>query len=272
MTPAAVLDPPAPGVVAFFKVLADETRLAILRLLTLTDLRAGELVAALGLPQNAVSYHLKHLRALGLLREHRSQADARDIYYTLAWERLAALYAAAGAVLHLSAGSFRVTREDARPLRVLVLCTHNSARSQLAEGLLRHLGGAAVAVVSAGTRPAAHVHPDVLAVLARAGIPTGPLHPKAVDPFLAQTFDAVITVCDRSREQCPAFPGAPRPIHWSFPDPLEIDDAAARRDLLEAMYHDLRIRIPYFLGGVLPGEPAGGPRAAGARAGGPGTR
>src|ERR687886_587240 len=85
--------PPAPDVLSFFKALADETRLTILRLLALTDLRAGELVEHLHCPQNAVSYHLK------LLRDRRSTADARDIYYSLDHDRLRALYMAAADAL-----------------------------------------------------------------------------------------------------------------------------------------------------------------------------
>src|SRR5918912_467332 len=139
---------PAPDVLSFFKALADETRLTILCLLALTDLRAGELVAHLHCPQNAVSYHLKHLRALGLLRDRRSTADARDVYYSLDHD------------LQETAPE----ADASRPLRVLFLCTHNSARSQLAEGILRYLGGDAVEAYSAGSEPA-DVHPYALALL-----------------------------------------------------------------------------------------------------------
>src|SRR5918997_3744050 len=92
--------PLTPDVVLFFKALADETRLAIVRLLALSDLRAGEVVQRLQLPANIVSYHLKQLRALGLLRDRRSSLDHRDVYYSVDLARLHALYAAAGDTLH----------------------------------------------------------------------------------------------------------------------------------------------------------------------------
>jgi protein-tyrosine-phosphatase/DNA-binding HxlR family transcriptional regulator len=248
---AAKLSPtPAPEVLTFFKLLADETRLALLRVLTLTDLRVHELVAAVQAPQNTVSYHLKQLRALGLVREHHSTADGRDTYYQVNWSRLQALYHAAGQTLHpgiLPGGADAPAREAPGLLRVLFLCTHNSARSQLAEGLLRWLGGDEVAVYSAGSQPAAAVHPDVLTLLARWGIDATHQVPKPLEPFQQQVFDYVITVCDRTREHCPVFPGDPLQIHWSCPDPAAIADAVLRRQVLEQLGQDLRTRMHFLL-------------------------
>ncbi len=247
--------PAAPDVLTFFKLLADETRLAVIHLLALTDLRVHELVAAVQVPQNTVSYHLKQLRALGLLREHRSTADGRDTYYQLDWDRLQALYLAAGQALHpgLLPGIHRpVGRPD--PLRVLFLCTHNSARSQLAEGLLRQLGGEQVRVYSAGSQPAAAVHPDVVALLARWGIDAAQQTPKALEQFHAQVFDYVITVCDRTRDRCPVFPGDPVQMHWSCPDPATIADGTIRGQVLEQLGQDLRTRMRYLLS-LSPGMP-----------------
>lgn len=150
-----VLLPPS-DVTQFFKVLADETRLAVVRLLVLSDLRVGEVVQHLHLPQNVVSYHLKALRSVGLLHDHRSTADGRDIYYRVDLARLQALYMSAGAALHPGIASpvtEPVTTPLTRPLRILFLCTHNRARSQLAEGIARYLGGDQVEVVSAGNHP-----------------------------------------------------------------------------------------------------------------------
>lgn len=243
--------PPAPDVVTFFKLLADETRLALVRLLALTDLRVNELVAAVPAPQNTVSYHLKQLRALGVLREHRSTADGRDTYYQVDWERLQALYLAAGQTLHPGmlpgSGAIPAPGKPSAPLRVLFLCTHNSARSQLAEGLLRQLGGDQVAVWSAGSRPAGAVHPDVLALLTQWGVDATRQTPKSLEPFRQQVFDYVITVCDRTREICPVFPGEPAQIHWSCPDPAAIADATLRRHVLEQLGQDLRTRMRYLL-------------------------
>src|SRR5215470_1160083 len=95
----------APDVLDFFRVLADETRLVIVRLLALSDLKAGELGEQLRLPSNAVSYHLKQLRGVGLLQDRRSSADARDVYYRVDLDRLAQLYAGAGDMLYPGLGA-----------------------------------------------------------------------------------------------------------------------------------------------------------------------
>jgi arsenate reductase (thioredoxin) len=102
--------------------------------------------------------------------------------------------------------------------RVLFLCTHNSARSQMAEGLLRALGGARFEAFSAGTE-ATHVRPLAIRAMAELGIDIAGQHSKTLDRYLDQPFDAVITVCDQANEACPVFFGARRRLHWSFPDP-----------------------------------------------------
>ena len=102
--------------------------------------------------------------------------------------------------------------------RILFLCTHNSARSQMAEGLLRHLGGERFEAVSAGTE-ATHVRPLAIAAMAELGIDVSRQESKTLDRYLGEPFDAVITVCDQAAEACPVFPGARRRLHWSFPDP-----------------------------------------------------
>lgn len=103
-------------------------------------------------------------------------------------------------------------------LRVLFVCTHNSARSQMAEALLRRAAGDRVAVVSAGTEPG-HLHPLAVRAMQRVGLDISRARAKSVDEFAGQGFDYVITLCDQARETCPAFPGDPERIHWSFPDP-----------------------------------------------------
>lgn len=104
--------------------------------------------------------------------------------------------------------------------RILFLCTHNSARSQMAEGLLRHLGGERFAAFSAGTE-ATHVRPLAIAAMAELGIDLAGQESKTLDRYLGESFDAVITVCDQAAEACPVFPGAKRRLHWSFPDPSQ---------------------------------------------------
>jgi arsenate reductase len=112
--------------------------------------------------------------------------------------------------------------------RILILCTGNSARSQMAEGLLRSMGGGALDVFSAGTAPSV-VRPEAIAVMAERGIDISGHTSKHVDEFKGQSFDYVITVCDNARETCPVFPGAPRRIHWSLPDPAAVEGSEDQR-------------------------------------------
>ena len=104
------------------------------------------------------------------------------------------------------------------PPRVLVLCTHNSARSQMAEGLLRALASDRFDVASAGTE-ATRVHPLAIRVMAELGIDLRGHRSKTVDRLLAEPWDYVITVCDGANERCPLFPGRATRLHWSFEDP-----------------------------------------------------
>jgi arsenate reductase len=105
-----------------------------------------------------------------------------------------------------------------RPVRVLFLCTHNSARSQMAEALLRQLAGERVQVFSAGTQPS-RVHPLAVRAMAELGIDLSRAESKPVERFLGHPFDWVVTVCDQAAEACPLFPGSVRRLHWSLPDP-----------------------------------------------------
>ncbi len=102
--------------------------------------------------------------------------------------------------------------------RVLILCTGNSCRSQMAEGILRYYGGDQFEVFSAGTFPS-YVDPVAIQVMAEIGIDISAHRSKHVSEFAGQSFDYVITVCDNARESCPVFSGAAKKIHWSFPDP-----------------------------------------------------
>ena len=102
--------------------------------------------------------------------------------------------------------------------RVLFVCTHNAARSQMAEGFLRHLGGVRFEVESAGTEPG-RLNPLAIQAMAEEGIDISLQESKSVDRFVDERFDLVITVCDDANESCPVFPNARRRLHWSFPDP-----------------------------------------------------
>lgn len=117
------------------------------------------------------------------------------------------------------------------PLRVLFLCTHNSSRSQMAEGLLRARGGSRYAVMSAGTESRG-VHPLAVAAMAELGIDISEAaghRSKSMQEFVGQPIDLVVTVCDEAAEACPFFPGARRQEHWSFPDPSAAIGAEAER-------------------------------------------
>jgi arsenate reductase len=107
------------------------------------------------------------------------------------------------------------------PLHVLILCTHNSARSQMAEGLLRSLDGPSIEVASAGTE-ATSVRPEAIAVMREIGIDISGHESKTLDRFLNEPFDEVITVCDDANEACPFFPGARHRRHWSIDDPSRV--------------------------------------------------
>ena len=112
--------------------------------------------------------------------------------------------------------------------RVLVLCTGNSARSQMGEGLFRREGGESYEVFSAGTRPS-HVRPEAIAVMREIGIDISGHRSKSVDEFAGQSFDYVVTVCDNARDNCPVFPGAGERIHWSFEDPAAVQGSEGER-------------------------------------------
>lgn len=140
----------------------------------------------------------------------------------------------------------------ARPLNVLFLCTHNSARSVLAECLLNHLGGARFRAFSAGSQPSGRVNPFALQALAEQGIDTTGVRSKAWDEFAAPgapTMDLIITVCDSAAgETCPVWPGHPATAHWGYADPSATtgSDAAkltAFRDTLALIRRRLEILV-----------------------------
>ncbi len=143
--------------------------------------------------------------------------------------------------------------------RVLFLCTHNAARSQMAEGILRDLSRGTVDVSSAGTEPAG-VHPLAARALRDMNIDVRRQRSKHVDEFAGQTFDVVVTLCDSARELCPVFPGDPERIHWSFSDPGAV--AGTEEERLQAFKHtarELATRLRPFLSVVergVKGSPA----------------
>ncbi len=235
----------------FIKLLAPEIRWQIIKALQLSDHRVQELVELLAQPKNLLSYHLKQLRDETLITFRRSDADRRDFYYSLNIQRLQALYQQAGEELHLASSRGVIDSENIKPYQwtppkeVLYLCTRNSARSQMAEGLLRYFAGENIHVDSAGSEPSG-VHPLAIQVMAEMGIDISQQQSKSMDHFVNRHFDYVITVCDHVREVCPTFPGDLQTIHWSFPDPLLVDEGE-QLDAFPATAAELAKRIQYFL-------------------------
>ena len=128
--------------------------------------------------------------------------------------------------------------------RVLILCTGNSARSQMAEGWLRTLAGDRFEVFSAGTHPSV-VNPLAIVVMRECNVDISGQRSKSVNEFLDQPFDFAITVCDQAAEACPIFPGPAEHIHWSFPDPAAVtgteeEKLNAFRSVRDSLYDQLR--------------------------------
>lgn len=126
---------------------------------------------------------------------------------------------------------------------VLFLCTHNSARSQMAEGLLRARAGDRFETASAGTA-ATRVRPEAVAAMRELGIDIGGQESKTLDRFLGERWDYVITLCDEANESCPIFPGAARRLHWSFPDPSRAEgDDEARLAVYRGVRDAIAVRL-----------------------------
>ncbi|MBI4000673.1 MAG: arsenate reductase ArsC [Nitrospira defluvii] len=130
--------------------------------------------------------------------------------------------------------------------RLLFLCTGNSARSQMAEGWLRHLAGDRFEVFSAGTHPVG-LNPGSVDAMAEVGIDISQHRSKGVGELTHQSFDYVVTVCDRAKETCPLWPGPARLIHWSFDDPAAVTDADGRRQTFRRVRDEIARRIEAFL-------------------------
>jgi protein-tyrosine-phosphatase len=198
--------------------LGDPARLAIVDTLTLGDASPGEIGHDLGLPTNLVAHHVKVLQDAGLVVRTRSEGDRRRTYLRLVPSVLASLAPA--------------PMDPAE--RVVFVCTHNSARSQLAAALWRDRVGGWVA--SAGTHPAARVHPRAVKVAHRHGLTLDPAATAHVDAVV-QDGDLVVAVCDNAHE---SLAGPVRPqLHWSVPDPVRV----GTDDAFEAAYTDLADRI-----------------------------
>jgi protein-tyrosine-phosphatase/DNA-binding transcriptional ArsR family regulator len=208
--------------------LGDPVRLAIVDELALSDRAPIELRRLVGLESNLLAHHLDVLESVGMINRSRSSGDGRRRY------------------VHLLRDSLRELSPGRRvlPARALFVCTRNSARSQLAAALWRSLTGAPAE--SAGTHPAARVHPGAIAVARRAGIDITGATPRRLD-HVGKLPGIVVTVCDQAHEELA--PGD-KWLHWSVPDPVAVGNRAA----FDATLAELRERI-----GVLIGDPKAGP-------------
>lgn len=220
--------------------LAQPSRLAVFRTLVRHGphgLLAGELAAAVEIPPSTLSFHLHDLCAAGLLQASRTGRSIRYAVRTETWNDL--LFhlgedCCQGRPALCTSPAARLTRPvaptaDPRPA-VLFLCSQNSARSQLAEALLRHLAGDRFRVHSAGVRPSS-LHPRTLAVLTEAGIPTDELRSKDLGALLGKVwFDHAFVVCDAAHQDCLQLPVlAPDQQFWPFPDPAAVVGSAVQQ-------------------------------------------
>jgi arsenate reductase len=140
-----------------------------------------------------------------------------------------------------------MTAGQGAPFRVLVLCTGNSARSQIAEALLATRGAGRIEASSAGSRPAARVNPYAVEVLRERGIAWEGRTPRRIDDVAGERFDLVITVCDAARDVCPVFPGAGAQVHWGLPDPADETEPEGARRAFGATYDALAARVNALL-------------------------
>ena len=248
----ATSPPDASSPPRFLQLAGHPLRWRLLSELARSDRRVGELCALAGERQNLVSYHLRRLRDGGLVSARRSLADGRDTYYVLDLARCGELLAGAGAALHPGLGLSDPLRTGRRSggtarARVLFACTGNSARSQMAEALAEQLSDGALRADSAGSHPKP-LHPNALRVMRARGIDLAGCRPKPLTEFTGERFDYVISLCDRVREVCPEFPGAPQAIHWSVRDPAR--EPGAHEQTLPAFERtaaELQTRIGFLL-------------------------
>ena len=238
-------DPGPPG---FLQLAGHPVRWRLLRELARSDRQVRELTSLTGHRQSLVSYHLGRLRAAQLVSARRSSADGRDAYYIVDLARCAELLAAAGGALHPALATRQPqAAAPTAPERVLFLCTGNGSRSQLAEALAQRRSGGLLQAFSAGSHPRS-LHPNTVRVLAEHGIDVRGRAAKHLSVFAADRFGYVITLCDRVREVCPEFPGHPRHIHWSIPDPAAAGDTdEASYPAFQATAAELDARIGFLL-------------------------
>jgi protein-tyrosine-phosphatase/DNA-binding transcriptional ArsR family regulator len=231
----------------FLQLAAHPLRWRLLGELARSDRVVSELTERVGEPQNLVSYHLGKLREARLVSAHRSSADRRDTYYGLDLDRVGALLAQTGGALHPGLRLVPPPHTDPGSARVLFLCTGNSARSPMAEALLRARSGGAVEAVSAGSHPRP-IHANAVRVMAeRYGLDLAAHVSRPLTDLADQRFDRVISLCDRVREVCPEFPGEPQAVHWSIANPATGEADEVTLPLFVEAAAELSARIDFLL-------------------------
>jgi protein-tyrosine-phosphatase/DNA-binding transcriptional ArsR family regulator len=234
------------------RLASDPLRWELLAELSFSDRRVGELCSLVGRKQSLVSYHLGQLRGAGLVSRRRSSADGRDSYYVLDLARCREMIGASGQALHpgLELSTPPADRDRHRgeaATRVLFLCTGNSARSQMAEALVEELAGGSVEARSAGSHPKP-LHPNAVRAMREHGLDLQGRRSKHLSEFSGESFDYVVSLCDRVREVCPEFPGHPDTIHWSIPDPgREGKDDDESYPAFQRTAAELATRVPFLL-------------------------
>ena len=238
----------------FIRLAAHPLRWRLLTVLAESDYRVRDLVSRVDQPQNLVSYHLRRLRDGGLVTATRSSFDGRDSYYHLDLDRCAVALTEGGTALHPAlrrdfAPPVLPVDQRSRAVAVLFVCTGNSARSPIAEALLRHRAAGRVTVTSAGTQPRSHLYANTVRVLREAfGIDVSGQRPQHLDALADHRFDHVITLCDKAREACPEFAHHPWRAHWSIPDPAAAGDTdQASYPAFARTAEEIDTRIQYLL-------------------------
>ena len=242
----------------FLQLAGHPLRWRLLAELGRSDRRVHELTGLVGEPQNLVSYHLGKLRDGRLVSARRSSADGRDTYYGLDLARVGGLLAAAGKAIHPGLRLSQASRRGRAiaPVKVLFLCTGNSARSQMAEALIRARSDGAVEAFSAGSHPKP-LHPNAVRVMREDhGLDLSHSQSKGFDRVAGHDFDWVISLCDRVREVCPEFPGHPQVIHWSLANPVTGEPDAVTYPLFRQTAAELAARIDVLLDGLSDGAPS----------------
>ena len=244
-------------VVTAMSALAQTHRLRVFRALVVAGndgMTPSAIAAQLGVASNTLSFHLKELAHAGLVN---SEPKGRNLIYRTNFSAMSGLITylveacCAGGTCEMSPSTIKgLTVSDHQVINVLFLCTHNAARSILAEACLNDMGAGRFKAFSAGSNPSAnqHPHPMALQTLTRAGIATEGLSSKSWDVFAqvdAPVMDLVITVCDNAAgEVCPHWPGQPATAHWGYPDPSAVAGSQdTQREAFRQTLHAVRRRL-----------------------------